>query len=317
MTKAFAMQKSRAWDRRPSETAIFERALDCLPDGVLLIRGGRTIVYANQAFAKIWNVPPEIIQSKDDSALLPLVANQVVDTAAFVGEVERLYRSSDSSEDIVSLKDGRVLSRRSVPFEEEGVLQTRLWIFTDITEVRNGYIDPLTGVPNRRAYAKDYPKSVLAPGDGMVRSVGLMDVDNFKTYNDTYGHGAGDEVLRSIGTILREGLTRSDDLVFRIGGEEFLFACRFRQPSAVASFFEKIRQGIQSLNIEHSGNLPHNVVTASFGISVFSGPAQPEIAFGRADASLYQAKKSGRNKVIVDSSALHDFPFPTEPSCAA
>jgi GGDEF domain-containing protein len=171
--------------RSPSAVSLFERALDCLPDGVLLIREGKTIVYANQAFAKIWNIPDGIIKSKDDSALLPLVASQVVDTAAFIGEVERLYRSPESSEDIVLLEDDRVISRRSVAFEEEGALRTRAWIFTDITEVRQGYIDSVTGLPNRRAYAREYPKSVLAQNDGLLRSVAIMDVDNFKNYNDT------------------------------------------------------------------------------------------------------------------------------------
>jgi diguanylate cyclase (GGDEF)-like protein len=295
-----AVQKSMPNRRRSSEASLFELALDCLPDGVLLIREGRTIVYANQAFARIWNVPDGVIRSKDDSALLPLVASQVVDTAAFVGEVERLYRSSESSEDIVLLKDGRVISRRSVAFEEEGALHTRAWIFTDITEVRQGYVDTVTGLPNRRAYARDYPKSVLAQDDGLLRSVAIMDVDNFKNYNDTYGHAAGDDVLRQIGDILRTCLARSDDLVFRIGGEEFLFSCRFRKRSDIASFFEEIRRCIQSASIEHLGNIPYNAVTASFGVAVFSGPKQPEIVFNKADATLYHAKSSGRNKVIVD-----------------
>jgi diguanylate cyclase (GGDEF)-like protein len=301
MQQSATAQKSTPARRWSSETSLFERALDCLPDGVLLIREGQTIVYANQAFAKIWNVPDEIIQSRDDAALLPLVASQVVDTAAFVGEVERLYRSLESSEDIVRLKDGRVISRRSVPFQEEGALNTRIWIFTDITEVQQGYIDPVTGLPNRRAYAKDYAKSVLAPRDGLIRSVAIMDVDNFKTYNDTYGHAAGDEVLRRIGALLRAGLTRSDDLVFRIGGEEFLFACRFRQRAVIAEFFDGVRQSLQSANIEHRGNQPYNIVTASIGVAVFSGPVQPEHAFRSADASLYQAKNAGRNNVVVDA----------------
>jgi diguanylate cyclase (GGDEF)-like protein len=287
----------RGWS---SEVSLFERALDCLPDGVLLIREGKTIVYANQAFAKIWNIPDGIIKSKDDSALLPLVASQVVDTAAFIGEVERLYRSPESSEDIVLLKDERVISRRSVAFEEEGALHTRAWIFTDITEVRQGYIDNVTGLPNRRAYAREYPKSVLAQNDGLLRSVAIMDVDNFKNYNDIYGHAAGDDVLRQIGSILRAGLTRSDDLVFRIGGEEFLFSCRFRKRSDIAEFFEEIRSSIQSANIEHLGNAPYKSVTASFGVAVFSVPVQPEIAFSDADSTLYRAKGAGRNRVILN-----------------
>ena len=182
-----------------NETSLFERALDCLPDGVLLVRDASTIVYANQAFEKIWNVPDGVITSKDDLALLPWVANQVANTAAFIGEVKRLYHSAESSEDIVLLKDGRIISRRSVPLKEEGALHTRIWIFTDITEARHARIDAITGLPNRRAYADEYPGFALSGSDGLTRSVAIMDIDNFKSYNDTYGHAAGDEVLRRIG----------------------------------------------------------------------------------------------------------------------
>lgn len=286
--------------RWTSETSLFERALDCLPDGVLLIREGSTIVYANRAFEKIWNVPEGVIASRDDKVLLSLVANQVVNTADFVGEVNRLYRSLESSEDIVALKDGRILSRRSVPLKEEDKLHTRIWIFTDVTEAHHARIDVVTGLPNRRAYAKEYPLFVLAESDGLTRSVGVMDIDNFKSYNDIYGHAAGDQVLRQIGTILRDKLTRSDDLVFRIGGEEFLIACKFRKRSAMVAFFENIRATIQSENIEHSGNSPYNYVTSSFGVAASMGPREPEFMFIAADSSLYRAKAAGKNRVVFD-----------------
>jgi GGDEF domain-containing protein len=186
MSKIVAIQTSMDDFRWSSETSLFERALDCLPDGVLLVRDASAIVYANHAFEKIWNVPEGVITSKDDSALLPWVAGQVSNTAAFIGEVKRLYDSSESSEDIVPLKDGRIISRRSVPLKEEGALRTRIWIFTDITEAHNSRIDAITGLPNRRAYAKEYPEFVLSGSDGLTRSVAIMDIDNFKSYNDCY-----------------------------------------------------------------------------------------------------------------------------------
>jgi diguanylate cyclase (GGDEF)-like protein len=283
----------------PNETSLFERALDCLPDGVLLVRDASTIVYANRAFEELWNVPKGVIKAKDDSALLPWVAYQVADTAAFIGEVKRLYGSSESSEDIVPLKDGRIISRRSVPLKEEGALHTRIWIFTDITEAHHARIDSMTGLPNRRAYAKEYPEFVRSESDGFTRSVAIMDVDNFKSYNDRYGHAAGDEVLRKIGVILRAHMFRSDDLVFRIGGEEFLLAGKFRRRSAALDFFEEIRASVQLENIEHYGNAPYNCITSSFGVAVSEGPAEPDIVFRNADASLYRAKAWGRNKVVA------------------
>jgi diguanylate cyclase (GGDEF)-like protein len=291
------MRKPKRAD--PHASSLFERALDNLPDGVLLVREGKTIVYANSAFEKIWNVPPGIVGTGDDSALLPWVANQVADTAAFVGEVKRLYGSLENSEDMVPLKDGRMISRRSVPFQEDSTLHTRIWIFTDVTEARHAGIDMMTGLPNRRAYSRDFPAAVLAEDDGLVRTVSIMDIDNFKSYNDRYGHAAGDEVLRQIGALLRQRFTRSDDLVFRIGGEEFLLSSRFRESASVSSFFEEIRKGVQLAGIEHTGNSPYNCVTASFGVAIFTGPREPDAVFRHADGFLYDAKASGRNKVCL------------------
>ncbi|OYW28153.1 MAG: hypothetical protein B7Z44_09470, partial [Caulobacter sp. 12-67-6] len=89
-------------------------------------------------------------------------------------------------------------------------------------------MDALCGIPNRRAYSADYPSFVEAADDGLIKSVGIMDIDNFKAYNDRYGHAAGDLVLRQIGSLLR-GKLSPEDMVFRIGGEEFLFACKTRE----------------------------------------------------------------------------------------
>ena len=278
------------------KTFFFERALDALPDGVLLTNAARQVVYANPAFAKHWNIPADMVAARDEAAMLQFVQSQPVDPAAFIREVERLNPTSEDSEDEVHLKDGRVLSRRSVPFEENGRFEARLWIFTDVTEARAARVDALCGVANRRAYSAEYPKFAEARADGLVRSVGIMDVDNFKAYNDHYGHAAGDVVLRQIGNLLRRQL-KTDDMVFRIGGEEFLVACRTREEHDALSFFEGLRQSVQEMSLSHVGNQPHGVVTASFGVGTFRTPADPAELFSAVDAALYRAKNSGRNSI--------------------
>lgn len=287
--------------RRPAKpvggkTFFFERALDALPDGVLLTNAARQVVYANPAFAVHWNIPAEMVAARDETRMLQFVQSQLVDPAAFIREVERINPTSEASEDEVHLKDGRVLSRRSVPFEENGRFEARLWIFTDVTEARAARIDALCGVANRRAYSAEYPKFAEARADGLVRSIGIMDVDNFKAYNDHYGHAAGDVVLRQIGTMLRRQL-KADDMVFRIGGEEFLVACRTREEGDALSFFETLRRSVEDLSLSHVGNQPHGVVTASFGVGTFRKPADPGELFSAVDAALYRAKGSGRNSI--------------------
>jgi diguanylate cyclase (GGDEF)-like protein len=229
--------------------------------------------------------------------MLAFVQEQVTDAAAFVREVERITPTAEASQDEIHLKDGRILSRRSVPYEENGTFVARLWIFTDVTEARAAWVDALCGIPNRRAYSKHFPQFAEAPEDGLVRSVGLMDIDNFKAYNDRYGHAAGDLVLQEIGALLRRHTYHGDDLVFRIGGEEFLVACKTRQEGDAHAFFEAVRQSVMALQLAHSGNPPHHVVTTSIGLEVFRAPQKPADLFGRIDAALYQAKAEGRNKI--------------------
>jgi diguanylate cyclase (GGDEF)-like protein len=277
---------------------LFEGALDALPDGVLLTNAARRVVYANSAFAEHWNIPPGMMASHDETRMLQFVQDQLVDPVAFAGEVERINPTSETSQDHVHLKDGRVLSRRSVPFEENGRFEARIWIFTDVTEARSARMDALCGVPNRRAYSTDYPKFAEGRDDGLVKSVGIMDIDNFKSYNDRYGHAAGDLVLRQIGVLLRRRLS-ADDMVFRIGGEEFLLACKSREEGDALAFFESVRESVEAMALTHIGNAPYGVVTASFGVGVFRGPKQPGEVFTSVDAALYRAKEGGRNTISV------------------
>jgi diguanylate cyclase (GGDEF)-like protein len=256
------------------------------------------VVYANAAFAEHWKIPEGLMSARDEMRMLHFVQEQLVDPAAFAREVERINPTSEPSEDEVRLKDGRILSRRSVPFEENGRFEARLWIFTDVTEARHARMDSLCGIPNRRAYSTDYPRFVESADDGLVKSVGIMDVDNFKSYNDRYGHAAGDLVLRQIGLLLRNHLN-VDDLVFRIGGEEFLLACKMREESDALCFFESLRQSVQTMSLPHLGNQPYGMVTASFGLGIFRGAREPAGVFTTVDAALYRAKEMGRNVISI------------------
>jgi diguanylate cyclase (GGDEF)-like protein len=280
------------------DCSIFEHALDALPDGVLLVNSAREIVYANSAFARLWNVPVNVFASRDDSSALQFVMDQLVDPEGFRQEVERLHHTMHSSEDEIRFKDGRTFSRRSVPFQKRGAFNARIWIFTDVTEARSATLDALTRLPNRLAFSRHFGPYVEAEADGLVRTVAIMDVDNFKKYNDLYGHAAGDQVLRQIGNILRSHLDAVDDMIFRIGGEEFLMATRTREKVHAFDLFEAIRLSIAGMAMEHLGNAPHRLVTASVGLGAFDSAKNPDSVFARIDAALYKAKANGRNALV-------------------
>ncbi|MGI4800955.1 MAG: diguanylate cyclase [Janthinobacterium lividum] len=158
--------------------------------------------------------------------------------------------------------------------------------------------DGLTGLANRRTFDLEYDRAFRrAVRSGTSLTVLMFDADWFKKYNDTYGHPAGDTVLRSIGTCLRQHLRRPDDLAARYGGEEFIALLPDTDSDAARAMAERIRLGIEGLAIEHSGS-PFGIVTVSIGVAVASpchGFDTAEL-IQAADRALYDAKRDGRNR---------------------
>lgn len=279
--------------------SLFASALDNLPDGVLVTSAARSVLFANRAFFQIWRIPSEVVQRGSDLELLDYVAQQLVDPLEFRKEVERLQPTSLSSHDEVLFKDGRIFSRRSVPFGENGDFQARIWIFTDVTEARNADFDDLTGLPNRRCYSRQYPAFAEAADIGLIKSVAIIDVDHFKAFNDAYGHAAGDDALRQIAQVMRVHVNNDGDNIYRIGGEEFLICLRTRNRRDAIRIFQDLRIGIAGLTITHVGNEPHGVVTISAGLGLFKGPSDPTDMFDLVDKALYAAKSGGRNRIQI------------------
>jgi diguanylate cyclase (GGDEF)-like protein len=125
----------------------------------------------------------------------------------------------------------------------------------------------------------------------------LLDVDNFKKYNDTYGHYKGDNVLRIIAATVKSKLNREDDYFFRVGGEEFGIFFESSDEHKAKLFVEKIREEIEALAIEHLNNETFNVVTISFGlVSIKNRVNESKRIYEEADKQLYKAKELGRNQ---------------------
>ncbi len=121
-------------DSRDTSLNGLKPVFDALSDGILVIRADRSIAHANPAFARLWRVPGELLDFRNDFALINHVLSQLAEPSAFIHEVERLYSSLDASADELVFKDGRLFSRRSVSMALPGEQPSRVWIFTDITE---------------------------------------------------------------------------------------------------------------------------------------------------------------------------------------
>lgn len=148
--------------------------------------------------------------------------------------------------------------------------------------------DPLTGAC-RRWYG-EARLAELVDG-GAVVAVCVVDIDHFKRINDTYGHAAGDAVLAAVGKALIAQV-RGDDLVVRLGGEEFLVILPETLPAGALTVAERLRQAVAAL-----AGLPAPV-TVSIGLACCHRDETAESLIARADAALYQAKQAGRNRVV-------------------
>ncbi|HAT1775227.1 diguanylate cyclase [Legionella pneumophila] len=161
--------------------------------------------------------------------------------------------------------------------------------------------DPLTGLYNRR-YLEDFLFKQLHQAERTKASFAILmlDLDHFKKINDTFGHDAGDLVLKELGQILNNDI-RLGDIAARYGGEEFVLLLYDIDAQAAKMKAENLRSAISNLQVKY-GAQPVGQITASIGISVYPDDAKsPAEVIEAADKALYQAKNKGRNKVILFS----------------
>jgi diguanylate cyclase (GGDEF)-like protein len=162
--------------------------------------------------------------------------------------------------------------------------------------------DGLTGLANRRKFDQDWAAEwQRASRHGLPLSVAMLDVDQFKTYNDHYGHQAGDVCLKMLAQTLASTVQRSGELVARYGGEEFVVILPGQNAPEAFAAMERIRSAVQALGLPHAKATVAGVVTISIGVASCM-PQQGQSSASlieAADAALYQAKNQGRNKVVL------------------
>lgn len=161
-------------------------------------------------------------------------------------------------------------------------------------------LDPLTGVFNRRHFDDVLQTEWRrAARNGAPFAVLMIDVDNFKAYNDHYGHRAGDRVLQQVAAEMMATFQRAGDLVARYGGEEFIVLLAGADSNVAAMRAEMLRWRVEQLRIPHEALGAGGVVTISVGVASTVPASDNECGelIGEADDELYQAKRSGRNRV--------------------
>jgi diguanylate cyclase len=163
--------------------------------------------------------------------------------------------------------------------------------------------DSLTGVYTRRRFDSALAKEVSeAKRNFAALSLIMADIDDFKKFNDTYGHLIGDEILKGVAKIISTNVKRRDT-VARFGGEEFAILLPETSVDGAVSVAEEIRGRLHNTKWTLRGGPQIEVVTASFGVAELAAVDSAEDLLQRADAKLYEAKFSGRNRVVSSSDA--------------
>jgi diguanylate cyclase (GGDEF)-like protein/PAS domain S-box-containing protein len=200
-----------------------------------------------------------------------------------------------------------------IEWESKGIPKRMIGTHLDITDNKKiiakldtanknlmelSYLDALTRIPNRRAYKEKLISEVaVARRSKNSLSLLLIDIDNFKDYNDYYGHEQGDDALFKVAQAIKNVLPRQTDFVARYGGEEITVILPYTSSEGAEVIARKILQSVMGENIVHSSSVFKGILTVSIG--VFSTDREFDELFKHADTALYAAKKNGRNRYEI------------------
>jgi diguanylate cyclase (GGDEF)-like protein/PAS domain S-box-containing protein len=213
----------------------------------------------------------------------------------------------------------QVLARGIIQLDASGEVNAIFGVFFDMTEQKRveeqlrqvnavlqemALVDGLTGLPNRRHFDAALEREVKrAIREHILLGLILIDLDCFKSFNDTYGHLAGDQCLCRVAAAIAGVLQRPGDLVARFGGEEMVVLLPNTNAAGARAVAEQIAETVHGLGLEHRGNAA-GLVTLSAGVAVFDPLQDSHTALSlvrRADQALYQAKSAGRNRVVFEA----------------
>ena len=192
--------------------------------------------------------------------------------------------------------------RRRIAFavsvaEHVGLALANLMLRSDLRQL--SIRDPLTGLFNRR-YMEETLQIEIRRAERKEHSIGviMLDIDHFKTFNDRFGHAAGDELLQSLGTLIRTNL-RAGDIACRYGGEEFVLILPEASEGAARQRAEDLRERAHRMEVRHLDTVL-GPVSISLGVGMYPDHGRtPRPLLASADAALYRAKEGGRDRVVI------------------
>ena len=302
-----------AAEHQLSETlSLLTATLDSTADGILVIDNAGIITGSNRRFAEIWRIAEGFVAVGDDSSKLTFVLDQLLNPRSFLARHrELLHKPENESFDTLEFKDGRALEMSSRPQTVDGAIVGRVWSFRDVTDrIRledeleyRAFHDSLTGLANKALF-QDRLEHALAR-NGLTNShlaVLFIDLDDFKTVNDSLGHGEGDQLLKRVAAQLSTCL-RPLDTAARLGGDEFAVliedvASRDDIAHLAGRILESLRQAVPA-------GTRSSASAGSIGIAFDEPGITSEQLLRNADIAMYKAKESGKDRFEVYREEMH------------
>ncbi|MGA9749706.1 MAG: EAL domain-containing protein [Nocardioides sp.] len=310
---AFAVGHARQEQRTALSHSLLEATLESTADGIVVVTHSGRIASYNQKFLKMWQIPEHLIQS-GGRALMSYVTAQLTDPAAFLDELARLDEGPEhSSADKLEFRDGRVFERYSQPQRINGESVGRVWSFRDMTSYRQleselrrqAHTDPLTALPNRARLMERLTETLERSAGqrrGTTVAVLLIDVDDFKTVNDSLGHVVGDLLLTNLAARL-SGCLRSQDMAARLGGDEFVVLLDgIKDPDHAVALAERVVKALAE-PIDVDGRCLS--VRTSIGIALAGAGTLAGELVRNADLAMYAAKASGGGGHQLYAAGMH------------
>src|SRR5215218_6557827 len=220
-------------------------------------------------------------------AAVIVVASEIIGVAAALTGPSTFTDAAEEFAELVAISAAAAVLHYLGRVEREEISPLR----------RSAAVDELTGLSSRSFFERAAGRRVeQARDNGTPLACILLDVDDFKAYNDS--HGAGDEILRCVARILRES-ARADDLVGRYGGEEFVLLMN-GEVGVAREVAQRIRQAVQTACVPQNGNSLERPTTVSLGVVPLSEETKSlDRLIAMADAEMYRSKKTGKNRVSV------------------
>ena len=292
--------------------SVLAATLESTADGILVVDGAGRIDSFNTRFAEMWRLPASLLSTRDDNQVFAFVVEQLCEPEAFIAKIQEVYDDPTSaSHDTLEFTDGRVFERDSLPQRIDGEVVGRVWSFRDVSEHRRlqnelthqAFHDPLTGLANQALFRDrvDHAATRLQRHGGQL-AVLFIDLDDFKTVNDSLGHSAGDALLMIVSDRLSHCL-RAGDTAARLGGDEFaILMDELNDPDEATTVAERILATLQEPVLLDALEI---CTTASIGIAFGSSGAGSDEMLRNADLAMYTAKAGGKNCARVFAREMH------------